>query len=178
VLFWESETVYDEEPPTVNRVCGRAGLPGSRTGIIDPENRCSFPVDRATPPPENRSCCKPAKLQGQSPCKSVRWIKHSIISVFFVSVDTIFTDQKTHSSVCQTERFTGLFEIQSCLHPHHLFRCPSCQHLAKRYTAAGPRLHPPITDRLGPGTLDRENHVMCSGNAGIQNVVQHQPSKR
>ncbi len=59
-----------------------------------PQNRCSFLLDRAIPPAKKRGCCKTAKLQGQNPFKSVRWKKHSFKSVFFVSVDTVFTDQK------------------------------------------------------------------------------------
>jgi hypothetical protein len=40
----------ERQSPTVTRVCGRAGFPRSRAGMIDPQNRCSFPRDRATLP--------------------------------------------------------------------------------------------------------------------------------
>jgi hypothetical protein len=136
----KSQHSVKKESPSEKWVDRSSGLLRSRSGMIDPENWGSFPFDRATPPPEKRGCCKPAKLQGLTPRKSVRWGKHSFISVIFVSVDTVFTDQKTPSSVCQKEHFTGLFEIQSCINPHHTFRCPSSEHPGKRDTPTGPWL--------------------------------------
>jgi hypothetical protein len=42
-----------------------------------PQNRGSFPFDRATLPPQKRGCCKPAILQGQNPFKSTQYGKYS-----------------------------------------------------------------------------------------------------
>lgn len=44
----------------------------SRTGMFDPQNRCSFPFDRATDPAKKRGCWTTPKLTGQNLCKIVK----------------------------------------------------------------------------------------------------------
>jgi hypothetical protein len=96
----------------------------SRAGMTDPLNMPSFPLDRATPPAKKGGCWKPAKLTGFFLIKSRISSKYPIFAIFSTGVDALPLEPKTPSSVCQTERFTGLFEIHSCLYPHHLSWSP------------------------------------------------------
>jgi hypothetical protein len=87
--------------------------------MTDPQNRPSFSLDRATYPAQKGGCCKPAKLTGFFLIKSRISSKYPIFAIFSTGVDTLPLEPEIPSSVCQTEHFKGLFEIQSCLHPHH-----------------------------------------------------------
>jgi len=76
----------------------------------------SWPCYLSSP---KRGCCKPAKLTGFFLIKSRISSKYPIFAIFSTGVDALPLEPKSPSSVCQTGRFTGLFEMQSCLHPHH-----------------------------------------------------------
>jgi len=87
--------------------------------MIDRENWGSFPVDRATYPAKTGAAARPLNCRVKIPVNQTN-TENTQLNPYFLSAGTPFSHrEKTPSSVCQKERFTGLFEIPSSLHLHH-----------------------------------------------------------
>jgi hypothetical protein len=85
--------------------------------MINPENRCSFPFDRATLPAKKGAAVSPLNCRVKIPANQPNKENNRFNPYFLLAWTLFLLSQKTPSSVCQKERFTGLFEIRSSLHP-------------------------------------------------------------
>jgi len=110
--------------------------------------------------------------------------KYPIFAIFSTGVDALPLEPESPSSVCQTGRFTGLFEIQSFRPSYHTSRSLSFEHPAKRRVTPAPSqtsgIRPPhpapirraaANERGGGGPTVRAVDAGCAGEGVCGEVV-------
>ena len=75
--------------------CRSLGLPGSRAGTIDPQNKCSFPLDRATPRPKKGAAARPLNCRVKIPANQPDG-ENTHLKPYFFSAWTLFSHRQKH----------------------------------------------------------------------------------
>jgi hypothetical protein len=81
----------------------------------EPQNRPSFPLDRAIPPPKKGAAVSPLNCRVKIPPNQSNGENNPLKSYFLEAWTPFLRVKKLPSSDWQTGHFTGLFEIRSCL---------------------------------------------------------------
>jgi hypothetical protein len=117
VLFWESITAYDEKSLTENVLGKIASLPRFLGKNPDPKTALPFLLTVLPLQPEKRAAASPLNCRARIPANQPDG-ENTHFNAYFLYAWTMFSYcQRTPSSICQKEQFTGLFEIHSCLPP-------------------------------------------------------------